>query len=261
MDNQQNKNMNYRTLSENEAYVLESIRSEDVSIFGVKEIQAFTDWEQTRIHNTLSSLNRKGHIVRIKKDTYTLEDEFYDKTFEVITEAVKPSYISLWTALSYHGFTEQQVNVIQLVSSKQLDDLNVRNQKVEVSTFKPERFFGYKDIEGAVIADKEKSLVDSLFMLHKSGGLKEYVKCLKNGYEGLDKEKFRAYIVRFENKSLVSRIGFLLDLLDLADREFLKQLKAHTSKSYVLLDPHGDSIRSHNADWKIKINRDMEDIL
>jgi len=117
--------------------------------------------EKNLIHNTLSSLNRKGHVVRIKKkDTYTLEDEFYDKTFKVITEAVKPSYISLWTALSYHGFTEQQVNVIQLVSSKQFDDLNVRNQKVEISTLKPGRFFGYKDIEGAVIADKEKSLVD-----------------------------------------------------------------------------------------------------
>ncbi len=38
--------MNYRTLSENEAHVLESIRSEDVFVFGVKEIKAFTDWKK-----------------------------------------------------------------------------------------------------------------------------------------------------------------------------------------------------------------------
>ncbi len=261
MVKQQDRNIYYRSLSENETYILESVKAEGLLVFGVEEIKALSGWKKTRIHNTLSSMNRKGHIVRIKKDTYTHEDEFYDKTLEVITEAVKPSYISLWTALSYRGFTEQQVNTIQLISTKQFGDLNVRNQRVEISTFKPERFFGYEDVEGAIIADGEKSLVDSLFMLHKIGGLEEYVKCLKNGYHELDKEKFREYIVRFENKSLVSRIGFLLDVLDLADRHFLKQLKAHTSKSYVLLDPHGGSIRSHNTDWKMKINLDMEDIL
>lgn len=261
MDNQQNKDINYRPLSENEAHVLESIRSEDILVFGVNEIKALTGWKKTRIHNTLSTLKRKGHIVRIKKDAYTLEDEFYDKTFEVITEAVKPSYISLWTALSYHGFTEQQVNVIQLVSTKQFDDLNVRNQKIEISTLKPERFFGYKDIEDAIIADKEKSLIDGLFMLHKVGGLEEYVKCLKNGYDELNKETFREYIVKFDNKSLVSRMGFLLDVLDLADQEYLNKFKGSISKSYVLLDPRGGSIEAHDSDWKIKINRYMEALI
>jgi len=240
---------------------LESLRSEDLLVFGVEEIKALSGWKKTRIHNTLSSLNKKGHVVRIKKDTYTFENEFYDRTFEVITEAVKPSYISLWTALSFHGFTEQQVNMIQLVSTKQFGDLNVRNKKVEISTFKPERFFGYDDSEDAVVADKEKSLMDSLFMLHKSGGLEEYVKCLKNGYRELNEERLREYIVRFDNRSLVSRIGFLLDILDLADQGFLNKLKGNISKSYILLDPHGESVKDHNRDWNIKINRDMEELL
>ncbi|MFW6141181.1 MAG: type IV toxin-antitoxin system AbiEi family antitoxin domain-containing protein [Candidatus Saliniplasma sp.] len=260
MEYVKNRNINYSSLSKNEAYLLESIRSEDVLVFGVKEIKALTDWKKTRIYNTLSSMTKKGHIVRIKKDIYTIEDEFYNSKFKVITDAVKPSYISLWTALSYYGFTEQQVNVIQLVSTKQFADFIVRNQNVEISTFKPERFFGYKDIEGAIIAEKEKALVDSLFMLQKSGGLEEYVKCLKNAYDGLDKETFKEYIVKFDNKSLVSRMGFLLDVLDLTDQEYLKKLKGSISKGYVLLDPNGGSVEAHSSDWKIKINRDVEDI-
>lgn len=261
MNKQQDKNMYYISLSENEAFVMESIKSQDLIVFGVDEIKALSDWKKTRIHNTLSSLNKKGHIVRIKKDTYSLEKEFFDKIFQVITEAVKPSYISFWTSLSYHGFTDQQVNVIQLVSTKQFDNLDVRDKKVEISTFKPKRFFGYDEIDGAIMAVKEKALVDSLYMLHKSGGLDEYMKCLKNGYDELDKETFREYIIEFDNRSLVSRMGYLLDVLDLAEIGFLNTLKEYISKSYVLLDQHGGPIRSHNSDWKIKINRDMEALL
>lgn len=261
MGKQQYKSITYRPLSENEAFVMESVKSQDLIVFGVDEIKALSSWEKTRIHNTLSSLNKKGHIIRIKKDTYSLEEKFFDKTFQAITEAVKPSYISFWTSLSYHGFTEQQVSVIQLVSTKQFDNLDVRDKKIEISTFKPKRFFGYEDIDGAIMAVKEKALVDSLYMLHKCGGLEEYMKCLKNGYDELDKETFREYITEFDNKSLVSRMGFLLDVLDLAEIKFLNKLKEHISKSYVLLDPHGGPIRSHNSDWNIKINRDVEAIL
>ncbi len=261
MDKQQYQNAYYSSLSKNEAHILESVRSADLLVFGVKEIEAVSGLTRTSIHNTLSNLSRKGHIVRIKRDTYALEDDFFDNTFKIMTEAVKPSYISFWTALSYYGFTEQQVQTIQLVSTKQFDDLKVKNKKVEISTFDPNKFFGYVDIEGMIIAEKEKSLIDSLYMLHKCGGLEEYVKCLKNAFDGLDRERFQTYTIKFNNKTLVSRIGFLLDELGLADRVFLDKLKKYTSKSYVLLDPEGSAIETHNSCWNIKINRDMEAIL
>ncbi len=35
-------------------------------MFGVEEIKALSGWEKNRIYNTLSSMNRKDHMVRIK---------------------------------------------------------------------------------------------------------------------------------------------------------------------------------------------------
>ncbi|MFO8110148.1 MAG: type IV toxin-antitoxin system AbiEi family antitoxin domain-containing protein [Thermoplasmata archaeon] len=261
MNIQQDKNTYYSSLSKNEAHILGSVRSTDLLVFGVKEIEALSGLTKTSIHNTLSNLVRKGHIVRIKRNTYALEDVFFDSTFKIMTEAVKPSYISFWTSLSYYGFTEQQVQTIQLVSTKQFDDLKVRNKKAEISTFDPSKFFGYIDIEGMIIAEREKALIDSLYMMHKCGGLEEYVKCLKNAFDELDKDRLERYIIRFNNKTLVSRIGFLLDELGLTDRVFLDQLKKYVSKSYVLLDPNGSNIEGHNSRWKIKINRDLEALL
>lgn len=253
----QNQDINYRTLSKNEAYILDQLKSEDLITFGVDEIKVLSDWKKSRIHNTVSSLEKKGHIVRIKRNTYSLEYNFLNNTFEVITDAVKPSYISLWTALSYYGFTDQQVNMIQLVSTKQYKDLTIRDKNVEISTLKPKRFFGYIEQEGIIIANKEKSLVDSLFMLDKCGGFDEYIKCLKNAYDELDKNRLKRYLIKFDNKSLISRMGFILDILDLADNKLLKDLNKNKSQSYVLLDPKGNSVRSHNSDWNIKVNREV----
>ena len=261
MENQQYHYTNYKTPSKNGSQLIGSIKAEDLLVFGVDEVKSLTGWNKNRIHNTLSNLNKKGHIIRLKKNTYTLEKHFFENTFKVITESIKPSYISFWTALSSYGFTEQQVNVIQLISTKQFHDLEIRNVNVEISTFKPEKFFGYDEIQGAVIADKEKSLVDSLFMLQKCGGLDEYTKCLRNAYPELNKDRLLKYIVRFGNRSLISRMGFLLDTLDLADEELLNDIHEHGSKGYVLLDPDGNTIRSYNNRWKIKINRDLEEIL
>lgn len=257
MEKGQKQDTDYRSTSKSESYLLDLIRTEELLTFGVDEIKAISDWEKTRIHNVFSSLKSKGHIIRIKRDTYTLEDDFYDKTFEVITDAVKPSYISFWTALSYHGFTDQQVKMIQLVSTKQYSDLEIEDRIVEISTFKPMRFFGYTELENIVIAEKEKAFVDSLFMLDKCGGIEEYVKCLKNAYRGLDKNRLVKYLIDFDNKSIVSRMGFLLDLLDLGDDQILHELKKYSSKTYVLLDPDGGSVITHNTDWNIKVNRKL----
>ncbi|MBS3817333.1 MAG: hypothetical protein KGY76_07205 [Candidatus Thermoplasmatota archaeon] len=260
MKNSQEQSINYKTTSKNEARLLETIRSEGLLTFGVDEVKALTGWKKTRVHNTLSTLTKKGHLVKIKRNTYTLENEFFEKTFEVITDAIKPSYISFWTALSYYGFTEQQVNTIQLVSTKQLKELKIGSKSITITTFKPSRFFGYDNSQGFVLAEKEKALIDSLYQLEKCGGLEEYIKCLKNGYEGLDEQKFTKYLIRFENRSLISRTGFLLEELGLAEKETLKKLKEQRSKSYVLLDPGGDEIQDHNSDWNVKINREVQQI-
>ena len=258
MKKSQEQDKNYKKVSKNEARLLEAIRSEGLLTFGVDEIEAVTNWKKTKIHNTLSTLTKKGHLIKIKRNTYTLENDFFDRTFKVVTDAVKPSYVSFWTALSYYGFTEQQINTVQLVSTKQVKELKVKNRNINITTFKPSRFFGYDNSEGFILAEKEKALIDSLYQLRKCGGFEEYIKCLKNGYEGLDKEKYTDYLIRFDNRSLISRTGFILEKLNIAEEKILENLEEHRSKSYVLLDPNGSKAQEHDGRWNVKVNREVQ---
>lgn len=263
MKKSQKRNINYTSISKNESRLLSDIKNADLTVFGVEEARTLTEWKDSKIHNTLRSLQKKGLILRVKRNCYTPESIVSERLFEIATETVKPSYIGFWTALSYYGFTEQQVPLVQLISTKQVDDLNIGQHRVQVTTFKPEIFYGYKRMEGFVTAEKEKALVDSIYLPTKCGGLDELAKCLSNSWEQIDHKKLAEYTIHFGNNSLVSRMGYLVDTLKLDNEGFIEWLIPHRSKGYVMLSPGNHRISGHNSRWKIIINHviRMEEII
>ena len=248
---------NYNAVSKNESVILGMIKTRDLTVFGIQELRTLTKWSDNRINNTLSSLEKKRLLVRIKRDHYVLEDLSNVRSFEIATETVKPSYISFWTALSYYGLTEQQVNQIQLVSTKQYKDARVGPYTFSITTFKPNIFYGYKRTEGFVIAEMEKALVDSLYLPEKCGGLNEFVKCLVNSLKKLNTTKLIRYAIGFNNRSLVSRLGYILEILEL-ECKVVDRLLPYRSNSYIKLSVIGERIRSYNNKWKIMVNHEFE---
>ncbi len=258
MENQKQQHIGYSSVSRNESHLLRLVEENDLLIFGVKELRSLSSWDKTRIHNTLFSLERKGRITKLKRDCYALEGSAGERLFEIATEAVKPSYISFWTALSFHGFTEQQPRVVQLVSTKQVHDIEFGSQRIQATIFLPKRFYGYRRVGRFVMAEKEKALVDSLYQPDKCGGLEEFAKCLRNAWEHLDKEKLLEYIIRFDNRSLVSRAGYMMDGLGLEGDKIKRILKAHRSDGYIRLDPKEQTILRYDRRWRVIVNRDIE---
>ena len=263
MEKPQRQYIDYTSKSKGEAHLLAKIEKADLKVFGVEEARTLTQWKDTKIHNTLRSLQKKGRIIRVKRNCYAPERIISENLFAIATESIKPSYISFWTALSYFGFTEQQVPMVQLVSTKQVAERKIRQHRIQVTTFKPKMFYGYKRIEGAVLAEKEKALVDSMYLPEKCGGLDEFTKCLINSWGQINHKKLRKYTIQFDNSSLVSRMGYLIETLELEKERFLKRLIPHKSKGYILLSPGNHRILSHNSKWKIIVNHKvkMEEII
>jgi predicted transcriptional regulator of viral defense system len=249
--------MNYTGTSANEAFLLSLVEKRNLPVFGVREIVYLSGWDRSRTHNTLASLLRKGVTTRIKRDGYALTEGLSENIFRIATELVKPSYISFWTALSYYGFTEQQVKKIQLVSTKQFGALAAGDFGLEIVTLKASRFYGYKRTERFVIAEPEKALIDSLFRLDMCGGLDELVKCLRNAWPDLDKRRLVEYAIRFGNKSVVSRAGHLIERHGLETGE-LDRLLAARSSPFVPLDPEAARIGKYDRKWRVIVNREID---
>jgi len=240
-------------MSTQEAILLSLVEDSGFVVFGFIDLVKISNWPRTRIHNTLASLIRKGVLTRIKRGNYALTKDLNAKTLEIATELVKPSYISFWTALSHYGFTEQQVMNVQVVSPKQSRPIAIGDTQVEVVAFRPYRFFGYQKMDGFVIAEPEKALIDSLFRMDLSGGLDEFARCLINAWPSLDHEKLVDYAVRFKNRSLVSRLGYLIERLGLGDRAS-DLLHSARSLSYVPLDPSRNRTALRDGRWRVSEN-------
>jgi predicted transcriptional regulator of viral defense system len=252
------QHINYSSVSKNENKLLQIIKQSHLNIFGVQEIQRLTQWKKNRIHNTLHTLQQKNLIKRIKRNQYIIAETLNEKIYAISTELIKPSYISFWTALSYYGFTEQQIKAIQIISTKQIKNININSYPIHATTYTTKKFYGYQKIENFIIATPEKTIIDSLYQPNKCGGFNEYIKNLQNAWKQLDQKKLFEYLIRFDNKSLISRIGFLIDQLQLEKNNFLEKLQEHKSNAPVKLNPFRQKHGKYNSEWNIIINQPLQ---
>ena len=84
-------------------------------------------------------------------------------------------------------------------------------------TVQPCKFFGYRreQVGGlpVLIADEAKALIDSLSEPEYAGGITEVAKALRIAIETPDLNTLVAYANRLGDKTLGSRLGYLLGLL------------------------------------------------
>src|SRR5689334_3569185 len=89
----------------------------------------FKDWELTAIFDgtdakryaLVNKALKKGEIIRLHRGFYMLSSKYREQkisTFSNASRMVSGSYISLETALSFHGWIPEKVTVIRSVISK-----------------------------------------------------------------------------------------------------------------------------------------------
>ncbi len=239
------------SLSKQESALLNAV--EPLTVFSLAAAGSASGWGKKRAANTLAALKRKGVLTSVKRDCYTLTERIPEKLPLIATMASAPAYVGFWTAFSIYGFTEQQPAAIQVVSTRQHPPLRIGNHPVEVTTVRPERFFGYAMREGFAIAEAEKLIIDSLCRPDKVGGMAELRKCVRNAWQEIDQHKLSGYLKRFNSKALFARMGYLIEELCLESGisgELLKRLPT----SFVPLNPGRDATKEYNRRWMVMVN-------
>ena len=83
--------------------------------------------------------------------------------FEIANYIYNPSYISLESALSYYGILSQFSYTITSVTTKKSNVYEISEKEYKYSQIKNDFFYGYKMIDGFLIATAEKALFDSIY--------------------------------------------------------------------------------------------------
>ena len=209
-------------------------------LFNLNEAQRATGHDRNYLRKKLSVLTDREDLYRVERGMYSsVDDPFVYGSF-----VERPSYISLWSALSFYNLTTQEPTKVQVICSKSRSDLE------KVSFYSSKNVFGYsKEVYRGFevfVADKEMLFLDVL----RKG--KVPLDELDELVEDLDLSKVIEYAERLESKAVSRRAGFLVEKLR---GETLKGLKVKDS-NYPVLDLTKSSNGVKDKEWRIEVNND-----
>ena len=221
------KRKNYKSLSRSEYSLVEFVVENELKVFTRRDLVKGLGFDRSKCYRLVSSLKEKGLLEVPVSGRYVLDIPNYDVSlYEVASRIYWPSYISFWTALSFHGLTDQLPRTVYVVNTQNSSEIEFRDHRVDFVRLKPSYVFGYEKEDG-FMAEPEKAVIDSLHLPRYSGGITEVEKALG---KNLDFEKLRYYAEKMGISSVKKRLKYLMERNELEN-------DINVSGSYVKLDP------------------------
>lgn len=212
----------------------------------------------------LHRLERSGWLLRLRRGLYALPPFAIHGSplheFEIAMALASPAAVSHWSALSFHGLTEQVPREVSILTTtwharpREAIVLGVRYRFVRVA---PDSFFGIRDewLGDARIqmTDLERTLIDGLERPELCGGFGEVLQAFDSAAGRLELPRLVRYGLRF-SAATARRLGWILEEhLGLRSEE-LEALRSIRSRGYRPLDPTSQRRGRCNRRWGVQEN-------
>lgn len=180
-------------------------------------VRMFPDFDSRR----LVEWQKKGYIERVVNRWYRFLEipQEENSLFWTSNRIYQPSYISLETALSFHGLIPEGVYAITAISTLKTQTYQNNTINYIYRNVKPSLYFGYQILrwkdKPILIASPEKALLDFCYL---NSHLKK-----REDFESLrinpgifilkiDLKVLENYLQLFDNNSLIKRIKILREI-------------------------------------------------
>ena len=237
-------------------------------IFTFDEILKRSGLSRERLRSVLMVLAKRGWLRRINRGLYMIvpveagKDRLFTESSFIIAKHLMPDgAISHWSALNYHGFTEQLPLGAYMSGTKRKRNREVMDLPYTFVFMGEKAFFGHEDIwvesEKVRITDPSRTLIDAMWMPQHCGGMAQILDSLDaSAASKIDFRTLNRYLHRLDRTVLFKRLGFLSDLMGWEAPEIETWLGV-VDKNYNLLDPDGPRNGKVNSKWRLRINVDI----
>ena len=150
-------------MSQTEA-LLERLRNFPKTYFFRSDVKKFYPGKENNLSVILNRLVKRKKIIRLMRNLYALNLATLD--WEMLaSELVKPAYISLEYALWRYGLITEIPARITLVTTGKSRTYTFPGNVFEYVHINPTRFFGYIIEKNTLLAEKEKTILDELYLV------------------------------------------------------------------------------------------------
>ncbi len=236
--------------------IAQRLRQQDLFYFTPVLLAALLGLERRQAYNLIARLKAAGLVCEVEKGKFLLlglePERVFSNPLFIASHLVTPAYVSYWSALHYYGFTEQAPLITFVATTKKKRPVSFRDLRFRFVTIKPDKFFGYRrELVGdlpVLIADEAKAIVDSLNQPRYAGGITEVAKALWSALETVDVATLVEYANRMGDKSLGSRLGYLLEVFGRMAEGLV------CSKTPIKLEPSRPRAGRLVSRWQVVVN-------
>ena len=239
-------------------------------VFTVGDARAFLHEDKT-LWLVLTRLQKAGWIRRLKRGIYLIvpleagvERQWSEDAFVVACALAQPAAVAYWSAMRHWNWTTQvpQTVFVQSTQRKSMYSRDVLGVTYRFIPIVPEKFFGLRreriGHRTFAVADREKTLLDILDRPDLSGGMPEVLGALPTAVSQVEWDRLDDYAKRFPNRTVLKRLGALIEGMDLHLPERERRLgrwRRLISAGISLLDPGGPRTAGRiQTAWGIRIN-------
>lgn len=241
------------------------------TLFRPADAQAVLGLSAHATHERLSYLAKRGWIQRLARGLYLIvpieagtKRTWNEDPALIASYLAVPSYLSFWSALHFHSLTEQVSRIVTVAARRPHAPVDVLGLRYLFTTLSQRKFFGFEPTwirhHQVPIATPEKAILDSLDHPDQAGGVSEVAKALLALAPRIDEKRLLKNLVRMRQGAVAKRLGFLLEILEIAPK-LVPAVKKHITAGYSLLDCSRGQRGRYMRRWNLRLNVSAEDIL
>lgn len=264
-----------KSLGDTEARLLSSLAAQGKSVFTLPEAQEAAGVSDYAIRLMLSGLVKKKWLIRLTKGKYLIipleageEGEHTENWFVIARHLIEPKlyYLSHYSALDIHEMLTQPALTVFISSPIRRIPKKILGATFRFVYTKPEDLWGLEDSwvtpsQQVKTSDLERTIIDCLDRPDLCGGISEIAKGIWTKRNEIDYEKLIDYALKYGRKSVIKRLGFILETYSLGSKGTSLRLKKKLTSSYTLLDPSLPASGKFKSAWKVRANIEPEELI
>lgn len=258
--------------------VLAKLAEEDVHFFTVDDLQRVLSVDRGRAQLVAQRLADAGFARRLQRGLYALLDPsawldpkagfVMGRYGAAAALAPKPYYLGYYSAMDLHGMLGHPLLAVVVATKVQKRAVTIPPLRFRFIKVSDRRFFGFeqRSVEGTSrvnVADLERTFIDCVDRFDLCGGVAEVAAGFGRSGRSLNQDRLVQYLERLSEPSLVKRLGYLLEQVDVAPTRLLRQLEEMSRRSsrFVPLDPHAALAQEADRDrrWRLVLNAETGD--
>lgn len=194
--------------------VINNLKQKGFQIFSTSDFAKHLKISKRKATLLLTRNTRKKYFTRLIRDLYCITSEPLS-TLSIANAAVRPSYISLDTALSYYKIIPETVYAVTSITTRHSKSMTINNIEYKYHQLNKKLYFGVRSIKEGdfyiFMVDKEKALLDYLYFVARGKRILNDRLDMKI----INKKRLSTYHHEFrkniKNKFLVRKLDLLIN--------------------------------------------------